>query len=393
MTLEPEWIEEYMPITAKTQVASSWAETTLNGNILTVPGNSMKSNAKMVAVRQDLMEKYGFDKLSNWEDYMSFCFAVAEKETPESGVYAFNTNWSNTEIWKTYYQQDNLYPLFNEMFFYECEAGDILPEFEEVKLFYETDLFRTFCHDMVELRKAGAWSQSAISNDTLPSDSFANLTSASVFHNSTVYTYSSRATKTDPSAVCEVYDLFPEAICIPECYSNNCLAIPYSSGDPQRAAMMIDLMKNDFFFNTTFQFGIEGTDWVDNGDNTFTLLESSSKGNLGSLAWALKYDWDYKEKPIDEYDRKKQEMTELQNLRLVPNPTVAFIFDDSNVKSYVATLNSLADEYRPSLYLGMIDDVDAYIDEFIQRLYDSGLQKIYDEMELQYNAWKETRKN
>lgn len=392
MTLEPEWLEKYMPITWKTQAPGSWAETTLKGEIIAVPGNSMKSNAKEVAVRQDLMEKYGFEKLTCWDDWKKFAMTIAEKETAQSGIYAYNTSATNLEIWRMYLQQDNLYPLYSELFYYPCQGGDVLPEFSDVKMYMETDLFRQFCREMVELRKAGVWSQSAISSDSVNQDCFANLTSATVMHNSSVYNYIERALTTDPTIKCEVYDLFPDAFCIPEAYSNNCLAIPYSSGNPERAAMIIDLMKNDFFFNTTFQFGIEGVDWVDNGDQTYTLYESSqSEAYLGSLAWALKYDWDYKEKPHSEIAAQKLEMTEWQNTRLVANPTVAFIFDDSPIKNYVATLNSIVEEVRPSLVLGMVDDVDAYLDGVIKRMYDSGLQNVYDELERQYNEWKATR--
>lgn len=45
----------------------------------------------------------------------------------------------------------------------------------------------------------------------------------------------------------------------------------------------------------------------------------------------------------------------------------------------------------PILELGLVDDVDATLDEMIQKCYDSGLQQIYDEFFTQYDAWYATR--
>lgn len=41
--------------------------------------------------------------------------------------------------------------------------------------------------------------------------------------------------------------------------------------------------------------------------------------------------------------------------------------------------------------LGLVDDVDASLDEMMQKCYDAGLQKVYDEFYTQYDAWLATR--
>ena len=43
------------------------------------------------------------------------------------------------------------------------------------------------------------------------------------------------------------------------------------------------------------------------------------------------------------------------------------------------------------LELGLVDDVDATLDEMIQKCYDSGLQTVKDEFNAQYEAWYATR--
>lgn len=43
------------------------------------------------------------------------------------------------------------------------------------------------------------------------------------------------------------------------------------------------------------------------------------------------------------------------------------------------------------IQLGLVDDVDAAMDEMISRCYDAGLQKVYDEFYAQYDVWYATR--
>lgn len=393
MVLEPEFIEKYMPMTWKTQKPESWSETTYNGQIIAVPGNYAPTNPKIAGVRKDLMTKYGFETLNSWDEFKRFLLTIAEKETPESGIFAYNACYRATpdEMWRMYLQQKNLYPLYNEQWLFECKGSDVLPEYSDVKLFYETDFYREYCREMVELRKAGVWSQSALANTVDANTAYQNGTSATCVHNYTVYSYSQTAEENNPGTEYEIVDLFPDAFCIAECYSNNDLAIPYSCEEPERAAMIIDLLKNDFQIRSLARFGIEGIDWVDNGDQTYTTTESHSKAHLGSIGWALQVDWNYDSKPATAYEQRMNAHSKADQSRLVPNPCVSFVFDTEPVKAQLAACQSLLQEYTPVLNLGFSDDVDAYLDELITKLYASGLQEINDEMGRQYNAWKASR--
>lgn len=394
MVLEPEFIEKYMPTTWKTQKPQSWKEATYNGDIIAVPGNNSGTNPKIVAVRKDLMTKYGFETLNGWEDFKSFLLTIAEKETPESGIFAYNACYrtDTDQMWRMYTQKDNLFPLYNEQWLFECQGEDVLPEYSDVKLFYTTDFYRDFCRQMVELRKAGVWSQSALANTVDPTDAFMNGTSAADVYNYTVYFHAQTAAENIPGSEYAFYDLFPDSFCIAECYANNNLAIPYSSGNPERAAMIIDLLKNDFQIGHTVRNGIEGIDWVDNGDGTYSTFESQANAHLGSIGWALQVDWGYDGKPGTESEVLLNERARAdRENRLTSNPCVTFVFDTEPVKAELAACQSLMQEYTPALNLGFADDVDAYLDELLEKLDASGLQKINAEMEKQYNEWKATR--
>ena len=42
------------------------------------------------------------------------------------------------------------------------------------------------------------------------------------------------------------------------------------------------------------------------------------------------------------------------------NPTITFVFDDTNVKAYVSAVTAVLTDYVPMLELGLVDDVDLH---------------------------------
>lgn len=107
--LTDDFITNYMPLTRKYQAAESWDETTISGRTIAVPSNVASPMGKIVAVRQDLMEKYGMSELKTWEDYKKYMLTIAEKETPESGIYALAASGDNNELWDVYRQQTDTF--------------------------------------------------------------------------------------------------------------------------------------------------------------------------------------------------------------------------------------------------------------------------------------------
>ena len=53
----------------------------------------------------------------------------------------------------------------------------------------------------------------------------------------------------------------------------------------------------------------------------------------------------------------------------------------------MAAINSVIDEYLGMLEPGMVDDVDATIDEMMSRIEASGLDIVWEEFKKQYNTW------
>ena len=111
--LTDDFIATNMPLANKYQDKDSWDETTISGKTIAVPSNVAQPVGKIVAIRKDLADKHGVGELKTWDDYKNFMLTIAEKETPESGIYGLASSGDNNELWDVYRQQFDtfLHPL------------------------------------------------------------------------------------------------------------------------------------------------------------------------------------------------------------------------------------------------------------------------------------------
>ena len=389
--LDSDFIAKCMPLTNKYQAAESWDETTLSGKTIAVPSNTAQPMGKIVAIRQDIADKYGISELTSWDDYKNFSLTVAEKETPETGVYALAAAGDNNELWDVYREQYDTFLALDSDFFdmiYEYKEGS-LPTKDDIKLVYEYEPFRQYAKDMKEMADAGCWSRSALTNTVTDDDAFGALQGASIAWNASVFTYIRQAEQTD-GVVGAAYDITKPHLVGCEAYSNNDMAITASSKNPERAAMVLDIMKMDTYVNHLILLGEEGKHYTINENNEYTKVDGATENfppMTVSASWAIKNG----ELSEAGGDSREKEVSDSWEERVVSNPTITFVFDDTNVSNEKAAVNTVLNSYVPMLELGLVDDVDATLDKMIKECYDSGLQTVLDEFYSQYEAWLATR--
>ena len=185
------------------------------------------------------------------------------------------------------------------------------------------------------------------------------------------------------------YDLTKDHLVGAEAYSNNDMAIAAGSKNPERAGMVLDLIKYDTYLNKLLLLGIEGEHYSIDDKGQYTELDKATE----YPAMNISASWAIKNGDLEEAGTPEREtlITDSWKERVVMNPTITFVFDDTNVKSYVSAVTAVLTDYVPMLELGLVDDSDATLDEMIQKCYDAGLQNIYDEFYTQYDAWLATR--
>ncbi len=391
LDLSVDFVKTYMPLTYKYQDPKSYNEATVNGTLVAIPANQENAQNKIVAIRQDIAEKYGITELKNWDDYMNYMITVAEKETPETGIYAQASAGDNNELWHVYRQKfDTFYLLDDNYLSYIFQYDGKAPDVEDIKFAWDTDIFRGFAKDMKTLADSGCWSRSSLSETITDDDAFAALQGASIAWNGTVYTYMKQAEQTE-GVQCAAYDLTTDNLVACEEYNNSDLAISASSQNPERTAMILDLVKMDTSINRYVMLGIEGEHYTLNDDNTFNKGDKAADYPFDSVAlsWAIRNG----QRKYQEAGRPEREakMYDSWDERIVGNPAVTFIFDDAAVSDEAAAVKSVLSEYIHMLQLGLVDDVDSTIDEMLSKCENAGLSKITDELIRQYTEWLATQ--
>lgn len=385
--MDDDFLKTYMPLTWQYQPKESWGEVSANGKYMAITCSMMKPQGKYVAIRDDLRVKYGLNPLDNWQDFLNYCKVIAEKETPESGIFAIAAdNYYQEEFFRVFYQQYNMVPVWNEDdVMYAYKEGGALPDASDLQYMVTTDIFRKFCYDMKDLADAGAWSRSAITNTVSMVDSFANLTGAAIAWNGSVFNYMKQAEQ-NKDIVCNAYVLTKDNVVMPEAYSNSCMAITAKCENKERTAMVLDLIGYDYTLNNLILNGIEGEHYLDLGDGYFKdgPQAANYRPQQNCISWWIKNgNW------VRVYDDSRQEaIDKMLQEKMVAKPTTAFVFDPAKVQSQVSAVTAVKDEYFMSLCLGLVDDVDATIDEMNAQLQAAGLEDIMSEMRTQYDAWK-----
>lgn len=385
MEITEEFIEKYMSQTHVTQAPESWQSASINGKVYAVPKNSISPEHKFVAIRDDLREKYGLEPLTDWDTLEEYLVTIAEKETPESGIWGIAASGNNSELRIVWNQRFNL--MHDKMgtgpFGYLYNDGKV-PSIDDFFVYWDSEYFRDFAKRMKYLREKGVWSQDALTNTVSDDDAFANGQGACIAWNGTVYQYG-RLAEENLGVTVGYYDITPDSIVMVENYNNNMFAIAAASKNPERAAMVLDLLKNDTRLYRLFVGGIEDKHYINIDDKYYQKGPDADKFPWDSFGWAIRRD-DLKQDPSD-IDPREIALNETFEDRMTVPPTNGFTFDEEPVKNEMAAINSVIDEYLGMLELGMVDDVDATIDEMMSRIEASGLDIVWEEFKKQYNTW------
>lgn len=129
---------------------------------------------------------------------------------------------------------------------------------------------------------------------------------------------------------------------------------------------IIALMNNDKFFNNLLNFGIEGKHYtfVDKAKGVIKPLKpaNANEGYAPNMQWALQnrfITYLTTNDPLDKWDQYKK-----CNASAGIRPTVGFIEDLSPVRSRVAAVDAVRQQYEEALTRGIVDPASVK-DDFI----------------------------
>jgi hypothetical protein len=390
-TLTKEFLNKWMPQTMKTQVPASWRQGEYKGKVYVVPRNySDYENTYGVIVRKDLREKYKIPKIKSIDDFVKYLRAVAanEKGTGLFALYNFPSLPVEQSIFRS---AAGIMSIENDMVWNSMEHKTL--DANDVFYVYTSEYFRKYALLAADLAKAGVWPSNAITGTTHTADLFREGKSGS-----DVAMYKSANTQILEMAKrgieVEYFNVIPKGTptrISPYYYDS--IAITSFSRNPERAALALDVMKNDKEVNRLLVGGIEGVHYLyDAKANTYTQGPKSADYAWSGWAWSLRSHLTPNVGGITDSVRTVRAEFDATNIDPKRFPVDGFAFDNSKVASETAVISSIVKQYQYSFDLGVFgDNTQAKLDQFAAELKRAGIDKVTVEFKRQLQAFLASR--
>lgn len=163
--------------------------------------------------------------------------------------------------------------------------------------------------------------------------------------------------------------------------------IPYSADDPARSMEYLNEVYTNADIMNLLAWGVEGIhyDVMEDGHiTTAASLEGSESGYNPSAGWIfgnqfITYVWEGDD--LNLYDQLKKFNDTAQKSK-----AFGFTFNNQNVVTEIAAVQSVYDQYKMGLECGLVDPDEA-LPEMLAQMESAGIQKIIDEKQAQLDEW------
>ncbi len=171
-----------------------------------------------------------------------------------------------------------------------------------------------------------------------------------------------------------------------ESVTGSLMAISSTSKHPEEAMEFLNLLNTDPFARNLVNYGIEGEHYEKNEDGKIVNLPArGERYSMPQYALGNHFILDLFENDPDDKWEAFQEFNDSG----VRSPSLGFHFDPSQVRTEIANVSNVASEFMPPIFTGSVDP-EEHVPMAIERFNEAGLQTVIDEVQKQYDEWKET---
>ncbi|WP_028543867.1 ABC transporter substrate-binding protein [Paenibacillus taiwanensis] len=166
------------------------------------------------------------------------------------------------------------------------------------------------------------------------------------------------------------------------------MGVSANSKYPEKAMQFLNLLNTDKYLRNLVNNGIEGEHFKRLAEDRIEYLPAKQEGydmpqfTLGNFFILDKLPTD----PDNKWDEFKKFNDAAKNA-----PLLGFNFDGSSLKTEIAALQNVREEFYPSIFTGSVDPK-VYVPRMMEKLKAAGLDKVQAEMQTQLDAWKASKK-
>ena len=384
-------VMDYMPDVKAAIPDGSWEQTKVNGAINMVPAVRKGWTPHVTAYRQDLCDKYNLPKPDSLENIEAYLKGVQENE-PDQQLLAYDLAASSTAYWGCFGMG---YYIPYSASWDEIKYGLVYDYNSPTELtnYWASDEFREHMKLMKKWQEMGFWSKNVLSatyEGTIE-------TGAEVMHRCNPGQYVTlKANAEAYNSDWEIgYVLLPEVngAAYPMHPTGDGTSIPASSKNPERAAMALNLILSNEELYRLISYGIQGEHYDIDENGTYVKLDANDKyPREGANTWNIRVPELSLPTESDiitnEISAKLDAIAAKTNTPYV-NFVDGFSEDSSEYTAELAALLTVCAQYLTPIQAGLVDDVDAAIDEFLKKAEEAGLSKIQEGFSKQWIAYCE----
>lgn len=363
-------LETYAPKTMEVLTENARAQATVNGKLYAIPANYTNYNALGVIVRGDLMDKYGIEPIETFDDYLNFCDIIVKNE----GMDPTGMCSMNNDMVTMYVMSKGYYPITgttSSPYWIDLQDKDYNVYFQS-----ECPGIEEYLSHAKEWHEKGYWADNVLASkdETL----FDSGKAASRIHNYDAYL---GAYGLNPDKNVRYYNLANPIV--RQTVLQDAMAIPASSGNKERAMMLLEKLRNEKEYYMLLTYGIEGYHYKVDGQKMEFLNRNygNEPGTWGFRDEKFKC-WD--SVLPDEAIGMRKEFEE----NAVDTPLVNFDLNLSGIEAEYNAVKEITALYYDPLKLGYIDYEEG-MKSLNEQLEQAGNEKVKAEIQRQIKEYLE----
>ncbi|MFC5470605.1 DUF3502 domain-containing protein [Cohnella suwonensis] len=390
-------LQKYMPkhFAATNEVA--WKEASVGGKVYMAPTSTPDQKVPVTLIRGDLRKKYGVPEITKFKDLEPYLEAIKKNE---KGMIPINAD-SQYDFAKSFYNlQWEIGPATVDTVLttngwsgvlteWDDQSGKVYNQFDP----YISDSYKSAAKTIKSWYEKGYINKNAISNKVRSKDAFEQGKSAVAYGNTNDIQSTLAKALEEGWEVEIIPNLSSKGTYPQDPYINNGVAVAASSKNGERAMMALDLIMEDPAYNNLVYFGIEGVNYVVK-DGKIALPGGVTAESNTYPPDAAGFWFTNKSQHLPLASWNEQYIAHKQSLKhiLVPYVFNSLSMDTSGIKSELATMGTVGQQYQLPIQGGIVKDVDAAYATLEEKVKKAGLEKIIEEANKQTQAYLSSQK-
>jgi putative aldouronate transport system substrate-binding protein len=382
-------LKTYMPKIFAAVDKVAYSQTSVDGKNYMVPTSSPDRKVPVALIRGDLRKKYNIPVVKTFDQIGPYLAAVKKNEPNMIPMNLDSQYDIGQPFWflqRTFGFNGNPVPnaigVYFDIFSKTGLIGDQLT-------LYPSDPFKKSAIMMKKWYDLGYVNKNPFANKVRSEDSIVQGKSGVAFGNSVdIQSVLAKAEKQGMSL--EIIPILTQSGKSPgDSYLNNGMAVAANSKNPERAMMALNLIMQDPSYVMLTYFGVEGKNYAMTADGKIGLPEGVTADTNSYPPDAAGFWFVNKDlfKPMATWPATYIAHKALLKSYLVNALLQTFSFDPSNVKSEVANLTAVDNQYINPIYIGAVKNVDAAITLYKQKQKLAGFPKVMAEAKKQIAAF------